>query len=234
VKFENLGAAYSSGSEIFKFFHPAVVPRCLPSKPLFPAHPDALLAAVVGFFTRFAPLVARAGNGRTKLKIERKKETTMKNKGKSFVLGICRVILGLPPNAAFARSSTAFSSFHVQTVSASQNPYQCLIEDNGAVANNCTYEVTLAFDLPIDSTGTMTITVQNHWYQAAGTSFSCTAYGYTGSTGSALTQSAPFIFNGPTQSVTNTISVPQAGMSIQLICWNVPVDDGLANINWTP
>ncbi len=159
----------------------------------------------------------------------------MKNKGKSFVLGICLAVLALPANPLFGRSSTAFSSFHVQSATVLKgSTYNCITEDNGAAVNNCTHEVNLLFDLVLDTTGTKSITVQNYWNMTSGTSFSCTAYGYTGTTGSSLTESPAFDFTAEGQSITQDISVPNAGMSVQLICWKVPPGDGVANINYTP
>jgi hypothetical protein len=144
-------------------------------------------------------------------------------------------VLALPPNPLLARSSTAFSSFHVQSATVlTGNSYDCLTENNGAVVNNCTHEVNLLFNLVVDYTGTKSITVQNYWSMTSGTSFSCTAYGYTGTTGSSLTQSTAFDFTAASQSLTQDLSVPDAGMSVQLICWKVPRGDGVANINWTP
>jgi hypothetical protein len=159
----------------------------------------------------------------------------MQREGKSLVLGICVAILALPANPLLARSSTAFSSFHVQSATVLKgNDYNCITENNGAVVNNCTHPVNFLFDLVLDTTGTKTITVQNYWSMTADTSYSCTAYGYTGTSGSSLTESPAFDFAAEGQSITEDISVPEAGMSVQLICWKVPVGDGVANINWTP
>jgi len=159
----------------------------------------------------------------------------MRDKGKSFVLGICLAILALPANPLFARSSTAFSSFHVQSATVLKgNDYDCITENNGAAVNNCTHAVNLLFDLVIDTTGTKSITVQNYWSMTADTTVSCIAYGYTGTTGSSLTESPAFTFTAAGQSITQHISVPASGMSVQLICFGVPVGDGIANINWTP
>jgi hypothetical protein len=159
----------------------------------------------------------------------------MKHKGRSFVLGICLAILALPANPLFARSSTAFGSFHVQSATVLKgNDYDCITENNGAAVNNCTHEVNLLFGLVLDTTGTKSITVQNYWSMTSGSSFSCTAYGYTGTGGGSLTESPAFVFTAEGQSITQEISVPETGMSVQLICWKVPAGDGVANINWNP
>ena len=55
---------------------------------------------------------------------------------------------------AVARTTTGFSAFRVEFQSTGQyptDPYTCLFETYGAVVNNCTYPVSLDFDLPIEN-----------------------------------------------------------------------------------
>jgi len=163
----------------------------------------------------------------------------MKLRNSSLFKGICLAVSAVIAIPIYATSSTAFSSFHVEgPLSSSQNPYTCLNEDNGAVVNNCTYSVSLEFNLPITNTGSHPITVQPYWKWKAGTSFSCTAYAYAGYQSSSTNQSPNFVFGAPPVNIlappqTESVNVANNGESIQLICWSVPPGDGVANINWT-
>jgi len=85
----------------------------------------------------------------------------MKRTATSLFLGLCLAILAVATSPAHARSTTAYSAFHVEGPLGS-DPYTCLSENNGAVVNNCTYAVSLEFNLPIDAKGTKTITVQDY------------------------------------------------------------------------
>ena len=133
----------------------------------------------------------------------------------------------------YARSTTAFSAFHVESPLAS-SPMTCLSESNGAVINNCSYNVSLEFNLPIDSKGSKSILVQDYW---TGTgqenTFACQSYAYTGTTGSSIPGSTIY-FNAPYQNYNSIVYPSASGDSIQLICWNVPPGGGVANLNWTP
>jgi hypothetical protein len=156
----------------------------------------------------------------------------MKHTATSIILGFCVALLAIAASPAYARSTTAFSAFHVESPIAS-DPYTCLSENNGAVVNNCTYDVDIEFDLPIDTTGTKSITVQDYW---AGTdqenTFSCKSYAYTGSEG-ASTQGTAIDFTATQQSFVTRVQVT-AKESIQVICWQVPPGGGVANFNWNP
>ncbi|MFZ0478375.1 MAG: hypothetical protein WAL71_04445 [Terriglobales bacterium] len=133
----------------------------------------------------------------------------------------------------YGRATTAFSAHHVEGP-ISSNPRTCLSENNGAVVNNCTYPVSLEFDLPIDTKGTKSVLVQDYW---SGTNqedtFSCQTYAYTGTQGSS-TGGTAISFNAPLQIYDTVVDVAAAGDSIQLICWSVPPGGGVANLNWTP
>jgi hypothetical protein len=166
---------------------------------------------------------------------------------------------------ANARSTTAFNAFKVQNPNAlpdacGSNPecfagyYQCLIEDNGAVVNNCPLTLgtkpptvvplpNLVFDLPVDTGGTKTIEVQPYWnsWNTAPednnpNNFECTAYAYTG-TGPGTADgsySSSIIFSRPEVTAGNVQVSVQSGGSIALICRAIPSGAGIANINWNP
>jgi hypothetical protein len=106
-----------------------------------------------------------------------------------------------------------------------------MTEDNGAVFNNCTYAVSLEFDLPIDNSGSKTVTVEDFFGgTAAENTFGCVAYAYTGLSGTS-TQGTTINFTGPLQSKSSTVNVA-SGSNLQLICWNVPVGGGVASLSW--
>jgi hypothetical protein len=165
----------------------------------------------------------------------------MKLKATSFLLGICLVGLAGAANPAYAeRSTTAFNSFHVQSGSVfsdppyTEDPYLCLTEDNGAVVNNCTFNVNLLFDLPIDRIGDKTIRVQDYWNAPSPfVPFGCVSYVYTGMTGSS-TVGTSLTFSGPTQALFTHDNVSVLGDSMTVICWGVPPGEGVANLNWNP
>ncbi|MGA9643999.1 MAG: hypothetical protein WBQ72_21555 [Terriglobales bacterium] len=161
----------------------------------------------------------------------------MKLKASTLILGLCLAMLAVAASPAYARSTTGFSAFHVENQGTlGTNPYTCLGESFGAVVNNCSYAVSLEFDLPTDSPGEKGITVQNYWKgtEASGT-FSCQAYAYSGA-GSAYPADYAYWgqinFPGPDYSL-QLSGFLQGAWSIQLICWNVPPGGGIANINWT-
>lgn len=135
-------------------------------------------------------------------------------------------------------SITAFNTFHVQNhgpLPHTPNPTLCLFEDNGAVVNNCAGPVNLAFDLPANTSHDHTIAVRDFWKFEAGASFTCTGYAYHG-TGPGVVGTS-VTFTAATQllyvKVTNTGVFASIG-DIALICWNVPPNDGVAIINYSP
>jgi hypothetical protein len=160
----------------------------------------------------------------------------MKLKATLF-LGSCLAALGAAGNPAYARSTTAFSAFHVEInplTKYSSDPLTCLYENNGAVVNHCDYTVDLEFDLPIDTLGSKQITVQDGW-TGLGTGseeFSCQSFAYSG-TKSSSNVGTEIQFTGPGQTRTTTASVSGGATSIQVLC-NVPPGDAVANFNWNP
>jgi hypothetical protein len=155
----------------------------------------------------------------------------MKVKASSLVLGVCLAIMAVVAAPAFARSNTAFSAYHVENPLGS-DPYTCVTEDNGAVFNNCTYTVSLEFDLPIDNAGEKTVTVRDFWQgTAAQNTFNCYLYAYTGTSGTSIEGTPAIAFNGISQTASTTVNVA-SGSNMQLICWNIPPQGGVANLSW--
>jgi|HubBroStandDraft_1064217.scaffolds.fasta_scaffold175812_2 hypothetical protein len=138
-------------------------------------------------------------------------------------------------------SINGFNNFHVEETPATTqttNPYQCVFEDNGAVYNNCTYQVTLDFNLPVHSVGSHTIHIRNYWNQAAGTSFNCIVYACPTSltnheclVGDTVTFTAAYQLKSV--SVTTSGAYPNM-QNMALICWNLSTGDGIATINYDP
>ena len=162
----------------------------------------------------------------------------MKLKATSLFLGLCLAILAAAASPAFARSTTAYSSFHVERTQSGQYPYaeNCLSEDNGAVVNNCSYAVSLEFDLPIDypNLPLKTIFVQNGWFgNDPEETFTCNSYAYTGSQGSS-NPGTPINFTSPGEDLPTFVNLANGATSIQVICGNVPPHGGVANFVWTP
>jgi hypothetical protein len=162
----------------------------------------------------------------------------MKLKASTLILGLCLAMLAVAASPAYAASTTGFSSFHVEYQWTNEyknatfdSPYDCLIENYGAVLNQCGQDVSLVFDLPITSSGNHTIQVQDYWYGWPGnTSFTCDAYSYAGTSGSVYAWGS-LTFYEPGQNLPVNVGNGN-GMSIQLICWNVPPGGGIAQINW--
>lgn len=159
----------------------------------------------------------------------------MKLNAQAMFLGFCSAILAIaatPSSAQSQRSNTAFSAHHIENPLGSP-AYTCVTEDNGAVFNNCSYTVSLEFDLPIDSVGSKTVTVRDFFQGTTeANTFSCYLYAYTGTSGTS-TESLPISFTGPSEIRSTNVTVPSGG-NMQLICWNIPIGGGVANLNWNP
>ena len=158
----------------------------------------------------------------------------MKFKVTSLILGFCLLVLASTPNPAFARSTTGYNSFKVWQASKGdfKTTYSCLTEAWGAVVNQCTFPVSLLFDVPIDNPGSHTFTVQDYFHGTdAENTFDCESYVYDGDgdIGSGTTIS----FTAPGQSLQTTVTVSDAE-SVQLICKDIPAGGGVANLNWNP
>ena len=110
--------------------------------------------------------------------------------------------------------------------------YSCLTESFGAVVNNCAFPVSLIFDVPVDSPGSHTFTVQNYFDGTdAENTFTCQSYTYNGAGG--IVNGASIHFTGPSQTLSTSVNVGDAE-SVQLICKDIPTGGGVANINWNP
>ncbi len=158
----------------------------------------------------------------------------MKRKATSFLLGIGLVILASAASPAFARSTTAFNSFKVWMASKNdfKATYSCLTESFGAVVNNCTFPVSLLFDVSVDVSGSHTFTVQDYFDGTdAENTFGCQSYAYDGA--GHIVDGSAISFTAPGQTLSTTVSVGDAG-SVQLICKDIPKGGGVANINWNP
>jgi hypothetical protein len=110
--------------------------------------------------------------------------------------------------------------------------YGCLTEADGAVVNQCTFPVSLLFDVPVDNAGSRTFTVQDYFAGSdAQNTFSCESYAYNGSGG--ISFGTTISFTASSQSLQTTITVGD-GESVQLICKDIPVGGGVANLDWNP
>jgi hypothetical protein len=152
-----------------------------------------------------------------------------------FITALGALAAAFAAGYADARSTTGFSAFHVEgPINSSENPYQCLVENNGAVVNNCSYPVSLEFDLPIDNTGSHNIPIQDYWGTVSVfDSFTCEAYAYAGNQGSSTVGTSATFYEPAQPNVNINVNVSNNGMSIQVICWNVPPGEGISNINWS-
>lgn len=158
----------------------------------------------------------------------------MKTAGRFFALALGLGLLLASSSNVFAadRSATAFSSFHVQSATPlTDDFYRCLTEDNGAVVNHCTDPVNLVFYLPIDTESKKTITVQDYWDEPSTfTSFNCVSYAYNGKESSS-TQGTQITFTEKSQTLITTVIASDTD-ALQVICWQVPPQEGLALLLW--
>lgn len=166
------------------------------------------------------------------------------NNVRSAIIASTIALAALAPvrsaNAQLA-SINGFNNFHVEETPATTqttNPYQCVFEDNGAVYNNCSYQVTLNFNLPVSSEGKHTIYIRNYWNHTAGTSFNCIVYACpTSLTDHLCVVGGQATFTGPHQ--LKSVSVATSGaypnmQNMALICWNLSTGDGIATMNYNP
>lgn len=156
----------------------------------------------------------------------------MKLKATSLFMELCLAILAVAASPAYARSSTGFSAFRVWVQgTVTTNSYLCLGEDFGAVVNDCKHNVNLDFELPTDSPGTKTFSVQDYWGTFS-KSFTCQIYSYEGN-GQNYNYGGSIDFTAAGQTLTLSVDVP-SDWSVQVLCPNVPAGEGIANLNWTP
>jgi len=159
-------------------------------------------------------------------------KTTWKVFALAVSLGLSLLAASPTAQAATDRAATAFSSFHLQSASVlTEDNYLCVTEDNGAAVNNCTGPVNFLFYLPIDSEDKKTITVQDYWNGPdTFTSFPCVSYAYNGKQSSS-TEGTEITFTGTSQSLSTTVT-PVDTDAIQVICWQVPPQEGVALLLW--
>jgi hypothetical protein len=157
----------------------------------------------------------------------------MKLKATSLFLGLCLAIMAVAANPAHARVVTGFGGFHVEVQgTVSTNSYLCLEENYGAVVNDCSTDVSLAFDLPVDNAGEKTIYVQDYW-TGSGFPFTCQLYSYGDSGNLSYNYGGSITLSEPHQQTQNSFSVNVPnGWSLQVICFNVPPGGGIANLNY--
>jgi hypothetical protein len=182
-------------------------------------------AGNLNFQTRWSPSEARE-------KGESKMKTTVKLFAIALSLGLSLVAASSSAYAATDRAATAYSSYHVEQTSASTTDSAlCVYEDNGAVVNGCTDAVNFVFYLPIDTENKKTITVQDYWNGPdTFTDFNCVSYAYTGKNSSS-TEGTQITFTETSQSLSTTVT-PTDTDAIQVICWQVPPQEGLALLLW--
>jgi len=156
----------------------------------------------------------------------------MKLKAATLFVAIC-LVCALASSPAYARSKTAFGSFHIQSATVlTEDQYLCLTEDNGAVVNNCTSAVDLFFDLPIDSVNAKTITIQDYWNgPPTFTPFNCVSYVYKGKSSSS-TVGTQVTFTAPLTTLSTKDTVSVAGETLSVICYAVPPGEGVASLRW--
>jgi hypothetical protein len=166
------------------------------------------------------------------------KETTMKHKATSFFLGLCLATLAVtasraaePGATAAERSTNAFSSFHVRVpIDTTQNPYQCLTEQWGALVNNCGYQVSVVFNLPVEHKRVHTVKAQNYVGGTGTSGTVCNVWSYDGNGGGEEGTNLTFNISG---AQTLTFTSVLFGNSISLLC-DLPSGEGLGAITWNP
>ena len=135
----------------------------------------------------------------------------MKSKHQTLFLGMCLGLSLLAANVpAYARTTTAFSSFHIRTpLDANHNPNACVVESYGAVVNRCPYTVGVMFDIPVDSTYPHnTVWAQNYVHGTGTIGTYCALYTFDGNGNGSLGTQATFNASGPqTLQFTPAVSV---------------------------
>jgi hypothetical protein len=158
------------------------------------------------------------------------KETKMKFK--SLFFGICFALSTLVASApASAWTVSAFSSFHVRLpIDSTQNPYNCITESYGAVINNCSYSVTLVFNLPLANVGFHYLYAQNYVHGTGKTGATCTVWSFDGD-GNGRNGTTNLTFN-PNGVQTLVFDSADFGNTMTLDC-SVPTGAGIGAINYT-
>jgi hypothetical protein len=102
----------------------------------------------------------------------------------------------------------------------------------GAVINNCKYQITVAFDLPIVNQEIVhTVSVQNYVGGTGAVGADCLTWSYDGNGHDAEGTYIYFNPNGA-QILTSTAAlIPNTPHSITLFC-TLPVGEGVASLTW--
>ena len=130
---------------------------------------------------------------------------------------------------AYARSTSGFNSFHILSPSSASS---CVTESWGAVVNNCTYDVTFVFDLPVDNDGAKTVSAVD--YINGTGSFGCYAISFGQNGRNDYDEGQAQTFNGSGQQSLNFSTYVYPGWSLSLYCWSVPPGRGIQLLNWNP
>jgi hypothetical protein len=155
----------------------------------------------------------------------------MKNRVTSLLLGICLAVSVIAASPAYARTTTAFTSFRLRLpIDSTQNPYNCITESYGAVVNNCAYQVSVSFDLIIDHPIVHTVKAQNYVSGTGTIGTSCAVWSYDGN-GSG--RASPILGFKPNGEQTLTFSSILFGDTISLLC-DSPSGEGVSSITWNP
>jgi hypothetical protein len=153
----------------------------------------------------------------------------MKYKAKIWFLamGVALVTLAAIPPAE-ARSTTGWNAYRVWIP---QGAEQCVRESFGSAINTCNYNISLTFELVVDTAGWKHVTVLD----APGGygSFTCVAATFSGVNNNIVPSNGMTFNPSGQEQVDFWINVaPGGGLSVY--CLNVPPSRGVANINWTP
>jgi hypothetical protein len=160
----------------------------------------------------------------------------MKCKATSLFLGLCLAILAVAASPASAQSTSyepAYEAFHVWSPSKDASAaLACLNESKGAVINNCTYQLILAFDLPIENQGIVhTVTVQNYVGGTGTVGANCNTWTYDGNGHDAEGSYIYFNASGA-QTLTSTAKqISDTNNFITLFC-TLPEGEGVSALSW--
>jgi len=129
-------------------------------------------------------------------------------------------------------TTNAYNSFRVR-LPVGKDSDACLTESEGAVINNCTYQVSVVFDSPIifrKDPIIHTITAQNYVHGTGAVGATCTIWSYDGNGNGEFGTNQTFKPNGA--QALNFTSL-RFGNTISLLC-DLPVGEGISALQWNP
>lgn len=129
-------------------------------------------------------------------------------------------------------TTNAYSSFHVR-LPVGKDSDACITESEGAVINNCKYEVSVVFDSPVifrKDPIVHYITAQNYVNGTGTVGATCNIWSYDGNGGGKEGTNSRFNPNGA-QALTFTSL--KFGNTISLLC-DLPVGEGISALHWNP